>query len=137
MQEYWDACLIKTWRNNGKLGDVFRMFYSITKTKVDEIDPPLLRIPLTNVPWGIGIRAFMAAHLEKISTRLWDQPPEKDVLLLKKLQTSKYNTSYRDTNIDKELQSERQNLPRRKSRIGIETLATVTRNRSTDWNVVK
>jgi hypothetical protein len=64
-QEYWDACLIKTWRNDGKLLDAFQMFRSVTGKRTDEIDPPLLRLPSAGVPWKLPARAYMAAYLEK------------------------------------------------------------------------
>ena len=136
-QEYWDACLIKTWRNNGQLLDAMQMFTSMTGKKTDEIDPPLLRLPSAGVPWKLYARAYMASHLEKISARLWEQPPEKDVLLLRKLQTSKYTTSTQDTNRDKEMTNERQRYRTNRLRVGMSTLANNIRNSATDWNTVK
>ena len=136
-QEYWDACLIKTWRNNGQLLDAMQMFTSMTGKKTDEIDPPLLRLPRAGVPWKLYARAYMASHLEKISARLWEQPPEKDVLLLRKLQTSKYTTSTQDTNRDKEMTNERQRYRTNRLRVGMSTLANNIRNSATDWNTVK
>ena len=136
-QEYWDACLIKTWRNNGQLLDAMQMFTSMTGKKTDEIDPPLLRLPSAGVPWKLYARAYMAAHLEKISARLWEQPPEKDVLLLRKLQTSKYTTSTQDTNRDKEMTNERQRYRTNRLRVGMSTRANNIRNSATDWNTVK
>ena len=136
-QEYWDACLIKTWRNNGQLLDAMQMFTSMTGKKTDEIDPPLLRLPRAGVPWKLYARAYMAAHLEKISARLWEQPPEKDVLLLRKLQTSKYTTSTQDTNRDKEMTNERQRYRTNRLRVGMSTLANSNSNQATDWGVTK
>jgi len=136
-QEYWDACLIKTWRNNGQLLDAMQMFTSMTGKKTDEIDPPLLRLPNGGVPWKLYVRAYMAAHLEKISKRLWEQPPEKDVLLLRKLQTSKYDTTKQDTNRDKEMTNERQRYRTNRLRVGMSTLANSNINQATDWGVTK
>jgi hypothetical protein len=79
----------------------------------------------------------MAAHLEKISARLWEQPPEKDVLLLRKLQTSKYTTSTQDTNRDKEMTNERQRYRTNRLRVGMSTIANSISNSATDWNTVK
>ena len=135
-QEYWDACLIKTWRNNGQILDAIKMFRSIVGKDHWELDSPLLRTPPKGMPWGLKVRVYVAAHLEKISNRLWEQPPEKDVLLLKKLQTSKYDTTT-ITNKDNEMNNERQRYERNRIKVGMSTLAAVTRNSSTDWKVVK
>jgi hypothetical protein len=136
-QEYWDACLIKTWRNDGQLIDAMQMFTSMTGKKTNEIDPPLLRLPNEGVPWKLYVRAYMAAHLEKISKRLWEQSPEKDVLLLKKLQTSKYTTSKQNTDRDKEMTNERERYRTNKLRVAMSTLANSNSNQSTDWGVTK
>lgn len=136
-QEYWDACLIKTWRSHGTLLDVIQMFKSIVGKDIWEVDPPLLRIPRIGVPWGIGVRVYMAAHLEKISARLWEQQPEKDVLMLKKLQTSKYDTTVQNTVIDNEMEVQRQRLYTNRKRIGMSTLAVSNQNSDTDWNKTK
>jgi hypothetical protein len=136
-QEYWDACLIKTWRNDGNLLDAFQMFTSVTGNRTDEIDPPLLRLPSAGVPWKLPARAYMAAYLEKISNRLWEQPPEKDVLLLKKLQTSKYTTTTQNTNNDLELAAERQAHNSNRKRNAMSALNKSNRNQATDWGVTK
>jgi hypothetical protein len=136
-QEYWDACLIKTWRNDGKLFDAFYLFTSITGKKTNEIDPPLLRLPGEGVPWRLPARAYMAAYLEKISKRLWEQPPEKDVLLLKKLQTSKYTTTNQNTNRDNELETEKRAYKSNRNRNAMSALEHSNRNQATNWNVTK
>ena len=136
-QEYWDACLIKTWRNHGQLIDAMQMFTSVTGKKTDEIDPPLLRLPRVGVPWKLYVRAYMAAYLEKISKRLWEQPPEKDVLLLKKLQTSKYDTTVQNTDRDIEMEAEIRRLKTNQKRNGMSTLANSNSNQATDWGVNK
>jgi hypothetical protein len=136
-QEYWDACLIKTWRNDGQLIDAMQMFTSMTGKKTDEIDPPLLRLPRVGVPWKLYVRAYMAAYLEKISKRLWEQPPEKDVLLLKKLQTSKYDTTTQNTDRDIEMEAEIRRLRTNQKRNGMSTLANSNSNQATDWGVSK
>jgi hypothetical protein len=136
-QEYWDACLIKTWRNDGQLWDAMQMFTSITGKKTEEINPPLLRLPREGTPWKLYVRAYMAAYLEKISLRLWDQPPEKDVLLLKKLQTSKYDTTKQNTNKDTDMETEIRRLRTNQKRNGMSTLASSNSNQATDWGVTK
>lgn len=136
-QEYWDACLIKTWRNNGKISDAMAMFKSITGKYPYAYEEPLLRTPLRAVPWGLYVRPFVAAHLEKISKRLWEQTPDKDVALLRKLQASKYTTSTTNTDPDREMEYERIKYRKNRLKVGMSTLAVATRNSATDWNVVK
>ena len=136
-QEYWDACLIKTWRNDGKLYDTIQMFTSIVGKSPFEYEEPLIRTPRKGIPWGVHVRVFVATYLEKISTRLWDQPPEKDVLLLKKLQTSAYTATTAPTSPDRELNNARRTYKRNRLRVGMSTLAVSVQNNATDWNIVK
>jgi len=135
-QEYWDACLIRGWRQYGNILDSMKIFKSITGKEIFDYDPPLLRIPRDGYPWKISLRVFVADHLSKISKRLWEQTPDKDVLLLKKLKDSKY-----DTELDKlknhELDNERSQLHRNRKKVGISVLSVAQRNSATDWNTVK
>ena len=136
-QEYWDACLIRTWRKGGSLMDAATMFHSITGKKIKEAG--ILRIPKESLPWQIGVQVFMAQFLPKISDRLWEQPPEKDVELLRKLSKSKYNTEkqpYR-TNQDKELFNARRQIHNNHEKSKFEYKKATNRNEATDWNVVK
>lgn len=135
-QEYWDACLIRTWRNYGTIFDAMYMFKSITGKAYLEYDPPLLRTSRDGYPWKIHIRIFVANHLSKISKRLWEQPPEKDVLLLKKLKDSKYDTE-KDIVADLEFNNEKSQSRRNKLKVGMAMLAKSHRNGDTDWNTVK
>ena len=136
-QEYWDACLIKTWRNDGKLEDAYKMFTSITGRFVFDREEPLLRTPRLNVPWKLSIRPYVAQHLEKISRRLWDYAPEHDVALLKKLQTSKYTTTEQATDPDKEMNNERHRTSTNRKRMAMNALQRSVRNQATDWGVTK
>jgi hypothetical protein len=113
------------------------MFTSVTGKKTNDVDPPLLRLPSAGVPWKLPARAYMAAYLEKISNRLWEQPPEKDVLLLKKLQTSKYTTTTQNTNNDLELAAERRSHNSNRKRNAMSALNKSNRNQATDWGVTK
>jgi hypothetical protein len=133
-QKYWDACLIKVWRNAGSVLDAIQMYESITGKHPDE---SLLRTPSGGYPWKIGIRVFVAAHLEKISKRLWEQSPDQDVALLNKLQTSTYTTSKDSTNTDSSLKKEHSQYRRNRLKVGMSTLATANRNNDTNWSVVK
>jgi len=113
------------------------MFTSLTGKKTSEIDPPLLRLPNAGTPWKLPVRAYTAAYLEKISNRLWEQPPEKDVLLLRKLQTSKYTTTSQNTNIDKEMEAEKRAHSANTKRNAMSALEQSNRNQATNWNITK
>lgn len=134
-QKVWDACLIRCWRKDLKLYDVFKMYRSIMN------GPPegLLRMPSGGMPWQIRVRAFVASYLPKINDRLWDQDPEKDVLLLRKLQTSSYNTlkiRIRE-NAESELEREQKRHIKSKQKITLSFTNALNRNHDTDWNVTK
>ena len=136
-QEYWDACLIRAWRRHMSLLDAMSMFLSLTGKRTDECE--LLRIPLDNIPWRTGVRMFMAYYLPKINDRLWDQEPDKDLALLRKLQKSKYDTektAYR-TNADRDLSNERVRNRRNKKVVELSLTKALNKNSATDWNVTK
>ena len=136
-QEYWDACLIKTWRRHGTLQDAFSLFLSVTGQKATESG--LLRLPQKGIPWTVHARVFVAQFLPKINDWLWDKPPEKDVVLLKKLSTSKYDTletAFR-SNADKELKVEQAHLRKNRLRVGMNTIERNNRGQPTDWGVTK
>lgn len=138
-QEYWDACLIKTWRNDGCFLDAMQMFKSITGRLVFDTarEEPLLRIPHKGAPLNLRVRPYMAQYLEKISKRLWEQTPDKDVALLKKLQTSKYTTTKQATNPDREMGNAKNQHSRDKKRLAMLSLQHSVRNQATDWGVTK
>jgi hypothetical protein len=139
-QEYWDACLIKTWRNAGSVVDALQMYTSITGKLAHDTEPPLRRLPRVGYKYKLPIRIFMANHLEKISNRLFDQPPEKDVLLLQKLKDSTYTTAEKTTLLkDNELQNVSAQHKRDKTRTNFlkKAFGFDNRNRNTDWNVTK
>jgi hypothetical protein len=136
-QKNWDAALIKTWRLAGSIGDVYALFHAIAGKRTDACDPPLKRMPPKNIPWKVGVRVFVANHLSKISKRLWDQPPEKDILLLRKLETSAYDTEAEKLHADKELKREQRMLKQTRERRTLTTSRISTRNQATDWNVIK
>ena len=135
-QEYWDACLIRTWRKAGTVADAVRMFFSITNKKLHECDPALLRIPKEGFPWKIGIRVFVSNHLSKISKRLWDQPPERDIALLQKLKSSRYDTEENNI-VDSAHRTEIRKLHRNQASQSLTTHLISERNHGTNWNVVK
>jgi hypothetical protein len=136
-QKNWDTALIKTWRQAGNVGDVYVMFKALAGKRTDECDPPLKRMPAPNYPWKIGVRVFVANHLSKISKRLWEQSPEKDILLIRKLETSAYDTEGEKMHVDKELARERVMLKQTRERRTLTTSRISDRNKSTDWNVTK
>jgi len=137
LQEYWDACLIRAWRRQLNLMDAMSMFLSLTGKRIDECE--LLRVPLPSIPWRTGVRVFTAYHLPKINDRLWEQEPEKDLALLRKLQKSKYNTEktqYR-TNADRDLASAQARNRRNRQKNEYSLTEAINRNSATDWNVTK
>jgi len=136
-QKNWDAALIKTWRLAGCIGDVYALFSAIAGKRTDECDPPLKRMPHPGIPWKVGVRVFVADHLSKINNRLWDQPPEKDILLLRKLETSSYDTEAERLHRDSELEAQRKMVKQNRERQSLITTNISNRNQATDWNVVK
>lgn len=138
-QEYWDACLIRAWRNFHTFYDLDRMFFSITGKWPNEIEPRLLRTTKRKLPKGTGIRYFVAHFLPKINERLLNQPPEKDVFLLRKLQESNYDTAkdYLKSETEKErvAVSEKHHVARKVNAHNIKVITE--RNHETDWNKVK
>jgi hypothetical protein len=135
-QKNWDAALIKTWRNAGSVLDAMILFKAISGKQVSDIDPPLKRIPPVPYKWGLGIRVFVANHLSKISNRLWNQDPSKDILLLRKLETSSYDTE-KDRIYDRELRNEQEQYRRNRNKVGMSTLEVSNQGYNTDWNVTK
>lgn len=136
-QEYWDVCLIRTWRNHLRVLDATSMFKSITGKRLDECE--LLRVPVNNIPWSVGMRVFVSAYLPKINDWLWDHEPEKDVALLRKLSKSKYDTEklrYR-TNSDRDLEVARLKMRKDRQKKEFTTREISERNSATDWNVTK
>lgn len=134
-QEYWDACLIKTWRNAGTVLDAIQMYSSITGKDAEASS--LLRFPPYGYPWKTGVRVFVAEYLYKISDRLWNQAPDKDVLLLKKLATSKYDATKSSAAPDMELKAEMRRNKTNTLRNAMATLAVSNRNNDTNGNIVK
>lgn len=133
-QEYWDMCLLTTWRNSGTLIDAIHKFQDITGRRATDCN--LLRFPPYGMPWKITMRVFVADHLSKINKRMWEQTPDKDVLLLRKLKDSKYDTE-KDKIRDTELERERQKTYKNKQKIKLERRNYSNRNQATDWNIVK
>lgn len=136
-QKNWDAALIKTWRQAGNIGDMYVLFKTLSGKRSDECDPPLKRMPPPNIPWNVGVRVFVANHLSKISARLWEQTPDKDILLLRKLETSPYDTEKDKMHADKELANEQHRIRQNRERRTLTTSRISERNKSTDWNVTK
>lgn len=135
-QKNWDAALIKTWRLAGDYMDALKLFTALSGKQTDECDPPLKRVPKGYFPYGAGIRVFVAEHLPKISDRLWSQTPDKDILLLRKLETSPYDT-LEGRLCDPNIKMLAGRVYRDKKRMSMEATAKSNRNRDTDWNVMK
>ena len=135
-QKNWDAALIKTWRNAGSVFDAMTLFTALSGKHIQDIDPPLKRIPRAGFPWKIGIRIFVANHLSKINKRLWEQTPDKDILLLRNLETSSYDTE-KDVIHDSELNIQILQHRRNRKKVAMSALEASNRNQATDWNVTK
>ena len=136
-QEYWDACLIKAWRMDKKISDATCMFRAITSKEHFEYEPKLKRTPHYGIPCTMRMRVFIASFLPKISERLWDQSPEKDVELLRKLVTSDYNTLKNQIPEDVELKKARMQVRANNKRNNLIYQKTMNRNHDTDWSVTK
>jgi hypothetical protein len=135
-QKNWDAAVIKTWRTAGSVLDAMKLFNTLSGKRLDECDPPLKRVPPVPYPWKIGIRVFVANHLSKISKRLWDQTPDKDILLLRKLETSPYDTE-KEALQDNDLKKEHAQYLRNRKKVAMNTLDVSNQGYDTDWNVNK
>ena len=66
-QEYWDACLIRAWRNFYSLKELNKMFHSITGKWPSEMEPRLLRTSTRWLPLHMGVRYYTAQFLPKIN----------------------------------------------------------------------
>lgn len=139
-QEYWDACLIRTWRNLGTIRDANSMFRSITGEWPDKIEPPLLRLPKRALPITVQARYFVAHFMPKLNDMLLNSDRDKDVLILRKLKDSKYNTAKKqDVSIaDRErFAKEGRQMYVDKKAISVGIKMYSERNDGTNWNVNK
>lgn len=139
-QEYWDMALVKTWRNDGKMGDAVEMFESITGLKLDTMTPRLLRSPRGFVPFKMRVRTYVSRFLMDLNDLFWNTPPGQEVALFRKISKSKSDTSkLHMTNGDKERRNVRKQLTKDNERIKVlgEALGFHNRNSSTNWNVTK
>jgi hypothetical protein len=138
LQKYWDACLIRSWRRAEQVIDTVHAWESITGKGIK--DTPILRKPPASFPWKVGVRVFVAERLHKLSNYLWGHGPEKDVELLRKLQTSKYDTDKERaprSNMVRELESAQNELKNNRAKMVLGYHNATERNHATDWNVVK
>lgn len=136
-QKYWDAALIKMWRKNGTVWDAASLFTALTGKRLADFDPPLKRVPRAGAPFKMQVRFFVASYLPKLSDRLLAQDdPQKDVLLLRKLETSPYDTLKAGLR-DNELERERQRFKKNKKVLELNIKLYGARNDATNWNVVK
>jgi len=134
-QKYWDACLIRSWRMHGTLSSLLIMFKAVVHK--DALEEGLLRTPTGYVPFRQPVRAWVASRLPKISTILWEQDPDKDVALLRKLENSKYTTAKSSTIIpDKERAKMRADLRKNKQAMELESTNYSNRNSATDWGTM-
>jgi hypothetical protein len=135
-QKNWDAAVIRTWRRSGSVQDAILLFRDLSGKQTADCDPPLKRLPPNGFLWKVGIRVFVANHLSKISKRLWEQTPDKDILLLRKLETSSYDTEADIIN-DLDLARERSQDYRNRKKVAMSSLEYSNRNQATNWGVTK
>lgn len=136
LQSTWDSCLLIAWRKSLNVGQLFNYFESVTKQRAEDLD--LLRKPKQGFPYKIGVRKFVADYLEKISNRMFEQPPEKDILLLRKLKTSCYTTTQDSTLVkEKDRVNAIKQTKRNEMKIQLDSHNYGNRNHKTDWKVVK
>lgn len=131
-QKTWDACLIRCWRKDLAIRDAVAMYQSI----VGQEPEGLLRMPAETMPRKIRVQVFMDSYLHKISERLWAQDASKDVALLNKLQTSKYDTSATQwrSSAGNGLQSAKKSIKTSKAKSEMDIWKYSRRNHATDWN---
>jgi hypothetical protein len=135
-QEYWDACLIRTWRNHGTTIDAFIMFMSIQEQDAQELG--LLRCPQNGTGYSRYCRAFVASRLPKISDWLLKIPADKDALLLKKLSSSKYDIQKESSTLpDPEKKALYAEKAKNRHIIEYNTTKSANRNSDTDGNVMR
>ncbi len=135
LQKTWDACMIRCWRKFLTIGDAIAMYRSMTGA----YPTGLLRVPNSGLHYKIGIKVFMDSYLPKINSWLWSNDPDKDILLLRKLQNSKYDCSKRPhtTKAKKDLENTQRKLRNNVSKVKLDIHRYSERNHATDWNVHK
>ena len=133
-QKFWDACLIRCWRDCKTIRSCYLMFHHATGFKTEDFD--LLRTTLT-MPWDVPVRVFMAQRLPKIGDRLFARGKEHDLALLRSLQGSKYTTSTNNLRPDSERDAARRATRKDQAFLRLNTHKYGNRNHDTDWSVVK
>jgi len=82
-QKYWDAMIIRSWN---KFETCKKLSYSCFYEFGDY--PENLNLKRNTKMFG-GVRAWVASYMPELSEKLWNVPKEKQVDLLKWLQTTK------------------------------------------------
>jgi hypothetical protein len=82
-QKYWDAMIIRSWN---KFETCKQLSYSCFYEFGDY--PENLNLKRNTKMFG-GVRAWVASYMPELSEKLWNVPKEKQVDLLKWLQTTK------------------------------------------------
>jgi hypothetical protein len=136
-QKMWDACFIKTWRQDKTVGQLFELFEMVTNQDAHEI-PELERVPRRGFPYNVKLRVFTGAHMKKLNDRLWAGDPSKDVELLNKLQTVRGGVHKQYiTNSDRDLNTIKKQQKKNAEKIVLNNINYKNRNQKTDWNIVK
>lgn len=133
MQKFWDAMLIRSWRQFGTIGDLRDMFESTCGVSCHDAEILRKTPPMKG---RVGTRVFVAQYLPKINDRLLGQATDKDVALLRALQSSPYDTLQKGIP-DREREQLRRQVKRNRLEVGFQTMKAAGRNHDTDWNVTK
>lgn len=139
IQKYWDACLIRGWRENQTVKDAIISWHSITGLKLGEQRDHMRRLPRPTMPWEISVRVFCASYLPKINDWLWDHEPTNDIKLLRSLQESKYDTQQKQTKTEMTRSLDQVGYDDKvaKAKMVYSTHKYRNRNQATDWNITK
>jgi hypothetical protein len=114
-QEYWDACLIRSWHNDSRILDAINAWESLAKANFTNAE--LKRKP-EGFPYKLRTRIFIGDFFPKISDMLWDGKNNLEVFH----QLKKYDKEQRIANqVNKEIINTRRNAAKIQS-IGL-TLA--------------
>lgn len=137
LQEYWDAVLIKKFRQRQRVHDAVDMWERLTGCVFVDHAESLRRAPWLGMPWSMQVTLFCDRHLPKIADRLWQQDPSKDVALLNKLQTSTYTTLRIGVNRSSDAQRLSHSIKKDMQVMALDATKYNNRNQKTDWNVTK
>jgi len=133
-QKYWDAMIIRSWNK-------FENCHQLSNACKDEfgVYPQDLKIKRCTEMYG-GVRAWVASRMPELSEKLWNVPKEKQVELLRWLQTTNIDISKKSSKQNKYESEARKNTYKNRKLLQQKTLShdlEKTLNRNNMWQVVK